>query len=469
MGKTISISPVSRIEGHARISIRLDDSGRVIVARLHVREFRGFESFCVGRPFWEMPKITARICGICPVSHALAAAQAGEQLLGLGPPPTARNLRSLLSLAQLILSHSLSFFHLSAPDIILGLDSDPLQRNIVGLARHHPEIIQKGVRLRQIAQEIVNRIGGGTLHPEHIVAGGMLQSLSDEGRDALAVTLPEILELVRYAMNIWDAYADSFLTEMGDCANFPSQFLGLVGVDGRLDYTTGRLRFTDASGVTLRDAAPEGYAEMLCETTSGDSYMKPVECTIGDSPLYRVGPLARLNTAPFAGAPQAELARTTFLAGRGAVNCSLQYHRARLIEMLYAAEQIATLLDHPDICSRHVLARGGINLSRGVGVTEAPRGTLIHDYDVDSNGLLTRVNLIVATGHNSRAMDRTITDIAKFHLRGNSLTEGLLNRVEHGIRLYDPCLSCATHLHGRLGMKIELLSHAGKVLDSSVL
>jgi NAD-reducing hydrogenase large subunit len=469
MSQTISISPVTRIEGHARISIRLDDAGQVTGARLHVQEFRGFEAFCVGRPFWEMPTITARICGICPVSHALAAAQAIECILGVEPPPAARLLRILLSLSQLILSHSLSFFHLSAPDIVLGLDCDPLERNIIGLARHKPELIAKGIRLRQIGQEIVNLVGGGTLQPEFVVGGGMRKPLSTEVRDAIAALLPEALELVHYAMNIWDVYGENFLSEMGACADFPSMFLGLVGGDGRLDYTAGRLRFVDEAGTTVRDVAPKVYGEAIRETLPGDSYMKPTECLLGTTQLYRVGPLARLNTAAFAGAPQAERVRQAFLGGRGAVTSSLRHHQARLIEMLYAVERMGTLLGDPEICDPHVLVRGGVNKFEGVGVTEAPRGTLIHHYQVDRHGLLTRVNLIVATGHNSHAMDRAITDIARLHIRGDRLTEGLLNRVEHGIRLYDPCLSCATHLHGHLGILVELHAPDGKVLDSSVL
>jgi NAD-reducing hydrogenase large subunit len=297
----------------------------------------------------------------------------------------------------------------------------------------------------------------------------MREPLRPEGRDAVAGLLPEALELVRYAMNIWDAYGDGFLAEMGECADFPSLFLGLVGEGGRLDYTAGRLRFVDDAGVTVSDVASEAYREAIRETQAGSSYMKPTECTVGDKRLYRVGPLARLNAAPFACAPQAERVRQEFLGGRGAVTSSLRYHQARLIEMLYAVERMDALLDDPTICDPHVLVRGGVNNSEGVGVTEAPRGTLIHHYQVDRHGLLTRVNLIVATAHNSRAMDRAITDIARRHIRGNALSEGLLNRVEHGIRLYDPCLSCATHLHGRLGIMVELHAPDGKVLDSSVL
>jgi NAD-reducing hydrogenase large subunit len=222
-------------------------------------------------------------------------------------------------------------------------------------------------------------------------------------------------------------------------------------------------------GVAVREVAAEAYSDLIRETQPGDSYMKPTECLLGDIRLYRVGPLARLNTAPFASAPQAERARQLFLGNNGAVTSSLRYHQARLIEMLYAVERMGALLDEPDICNPHVLVRGVVNNTEGVGVTEAPRGTLIHHYQVDRNGLLTKVQLIVATGHNSHAMDRAITDIAKMHIRGSKLTEGLLNRVEHGIRLYDPCLSCATHLLGRLGIIVELQAPDGKVLDSSVL
>ena len=465
MSQIVSISPLTRIEGHARISIQLDDSGQVSEARLHVQDFRGFEAFCVGRPFWEMPAITSRICGICPVSHALASAQAGDRIMGVEPPPAARNLRRLLSLAQLILSHSLSFFHLSAPDIVLGLDSDPTERNIVGLARRFPELIRKGIRLRQIGQEIVNRVGGGRLHPEFIVAGGMLHPLNNDGRDIIRGLLPEALELVGFALSVWEERCKIFREEMGDCCAFPSLLLGLVDDDGCLDYCGGRLRFVVGSGAVVRELQAECYGEALRETPPGDSYMKPTEYLGGDDSLYRVGPLARLSVGSFAQAHGAERARREFLGEPQASTSSLGYHHARLIEMLYAVERISTLLDDPVTTDSHVLARAGVNAFEAVGVTEAPRGTLIHHYHVDRDGLLTGVNLIVATGHNSRAMDRTITDIARRHIRGDRLSEGLLNRVEHGIRLYDPCLSCATHISGRSGTVISLYAANGRLLD----
>lgn len=469
MGQTITIAPVTRIEGHATITIQLDASGQVTEARLHVQEFRGFESFCVGRPFWEMPTITARICGICPASHALASALAGDHILGIEPPPAALKLRSILSLAQLILSHSLSFFHLSAPDIVLGLDCDPAERNIAGLARRSPELIRNGIRLRQIGQEIVNRIGGGGLHPEFIVPGGMREPLAQEGREMIADLLPEARQLVLSALEVWHEHKGRFVEELGNCADFPSLFLGLVGADGCLGYATGRLRFVNADGITVNEFAPEEYAMAIIEAISGDSYMKPTSCTLSETGLYRAGPLARLNVAPFGRAPLASKERERMLAGRKVATAGTDYHHARLIEMLCAVEKIGELLDETGITDRHVLAHGNVASPGGVGVTEAPRGTLIHDYQVDRHGLLTKVNLLVATGHNSRAMDRTITCIARRHIRGDKLTEGLLNRVEHGIRLYDPCLSCATHAAGRMGITVKLQDCEHTVIDRKII
>ncbi|HEY3308388.1 MAG TPA: Ni/Fe hydrogenase subunit alpha [Desulfuromonadaceae bacterium] len=470
MSRTITIAPVTRIEGHAKVTIRLGDAGEVSRARLHVQEFRGFEGFCVGRPYWEMPAIAARICGICPTSHALAASLAGDQILALTPPLTAQKLRSLLSLAQLILSHSLSFFHLSAPDIILGLDFDPAERNLVGLARYVPEAISKGIRLRQIGQEIVNQIAGGELHPEFIVPGGMREPLSNKGRDYVARLLPEAMQLVRYALDLWHEHQGRFQMEMGDGGDFESLFLGLVSEAGALDYTSGMLHFVDGNGATVQELSPVNYGEVIYETVTGDSYMKPTSFgsanLSGQPSIYRVGPLARLNVAPFPDAPLALKERQLLFAGQASLSASLCYHPARLIEMLFAVEKIGQLIEDADICNVNVLVRGEVNNREGVGITEAPRGTLIHHYRVDQYGLLTEVCLIVATAHNSAAMDRTITDIASKHIgQGKQLSEGVLNRVEHGIRIYDPCLSCATHAAGRSWLSVELQSADGKVLD----
>jgi NAD-reducing hydrogenase large subunit len=277
--------------------------------------------------------------------------------------------------------------------------------------------------------------------------------------------LPEAHKLVLFALEIWYEHKGRFVEEMGNCGDFPSLFLGLLGADECLDHTTGRLRFVDADGIIVNEFAPEDYALAISESVTSDSYMKPTSCTLCETGLYRAGPLARLNVAPYSRAPQANHEREKMLAGKKVTTASLDSHHARLIEMLCATEKIAELLDDPGITDCHVLARGNITRAKGVGATEAPRGTLIHDYRVDNHGLLTNVNLLVATGHNSRAMDRTITDIARRHIRGNRLTEGLLNRVEHAIRLYDPCLSCATHAAGKMGITVELQDCEQTIID----
>ena len=464
MSRTVTIAPVSRIEGHARIVIRMTDDEQVLTARLLVEEFRGFESFCIGRPYWEMPAITSRICGICPVSHSLAASRAGELIMGVEPSPAVVLQRRILSLAQLLLSHSLNFFFLSAPDIVLGLDSDPSERNITGLARHCPDIIRKGVRLRQIAQEIVNRIGGGTLQPRRVTAGGMREPLLAEDRDAAAALLPELLGLVRDSAWIWEEHRQRFLEAMGPADEEMGLSLGLVDSCGVLDHLDGSLRFSTPAGTVAGEFEPQQYGDAISEAGVDGSYMKETVCRLGGDGIYRVGPLARLHVAPLPSAPQAEQVRLCFLEEPLAAT-PLGSHQARLIEMLYAAERLPALLAAPDLCSDSVAPSGEVRNREGVGVTEAPRGTVIHHYEVDRHGLLTRVNLLIATGHNTRAINRTITAIARTHLTGGRLSEGLLNRVEHGVRLYDPCLSCATHTHGRSGLMVELFSPDGKVLD----
>lgn len=468
MSTTIRIAPVTRIEGHGEIIITLDEQGMVGHARLLVRDFRAFEQFCVGRPYWEMPVITTRICGICPVSHSLAAVAACENILQITPPPAALLQRTLLAHAQLILSHSLSFFLLSGPDIFLGLDADPAERNIVGMARHYPELVKQGIRLRQLAQDMVNLVGGGHLHPEWVVPGGMKQQLSTQTRDTLLLITQEARTLIANAHDRWHERRNRFLAELGGLDDRPGLFLGSVTVDGSLAYTAGRLRFTDDGGKIAEEVAGDHYGDVIDEATPDDTYMKPTCYHPTQQPLC-VGPLARLHTGPFWSAPRAEDLRQEFLTQfpYSATSCSC--HEARLIEMAYAAEHIEALLDDPLLMDYDVLTKGAVTATEGIGVVEAPRGTLIHHYQVDRHGLLTSVNLIVATAHNSSAMDRLITVIARRHLTGQTLTEGLLNRVEHGIRLYDPCLSCATHTQGRIGVQVSLFDSNGNVKDQAII
>jgi NAD-reducing hydrogenase large subunit len=471
MGERIVIDPVTRIEGHAKITIALDDRGEVRDARLHVTEFRGFERFCEGRPFREMPSLTARICGICPVSHALASARAGDALLAVEIPPAARKLRALVNLAQHVQSHALSFFHLSAPDLALGFDADPSRRSLFGLAAERPDLARDGVRLRAFGQRAIEAAAGQRIHAAWAVPGGVARPLRPEDRDAIRAGLPEALGIARRALAWWRRRVPELDEEAHAFGEFPSLFLGTVAPDGALELTDGRLRLVDeARRVVLDQVDPASYRELLGEAVEPDSYLKaPYYRPLGTpGGLYRVGPLARLNVASRCGTPEADEALAwfrTLAGGGGAVLSSFHAHAARLVEILHALERIATLLADPDLVSADVRAEAARNRLRGVGACEAPRGTLFHDYEVDRDGLLVRVNLLVATGQNALAMNRTVTQIAKRYVSGARLREGLLNRVEAGIRAFDPCLSCSTHAAGRMPMVVELVGPDGTVLD----
>ncbi|KIE41449.1 MULTISPECIES: Ni/Fe hydrogenase subunit alpha [Geobacter] len=474
MSRTITIDPVTRIEGHATITIRLDDAGAVADARFHVTEFRGFERICIGRSIWEMPGITARICGICPVSHSISAARAGDAILGVEIPPVAVHLRRIANLASLIQSHALSFFHLSAADLLMGMDEEPSRRNLWGLVAHHPEVARGGIRLRQIGQKIVSAVAGESIHPSWAVPGGVREPLSPEGRDRIAALLPEGLAIVRGALGMLDGIYARHEAEITAYGDFPSLFAGLTASDGGLEHYDGSLRFTDSAGVHVDELSPEHYAQAITERAEPWSYMTfPYYQPHGDREgegMFRVGPLARLNICDHAGTPEADRELAAFRQVRGAggmVTGSFHYHHARLIEILHALERIGMLLDEPDILDRHVRSEAGVNRPAGVGFCEAPRGTLFHDYEVDDDGIVSRVNLLIATGMNNLAMNRTIRQVAAEFIRGGEFTEGILNRIEHGVRAYDPCLSCATHAYGRMPLRVMLLGPDGTVLDEA--
>ena len=473
MSKTITIAPVTRIEGHAKITIQLNDAGEVADARFHVTEFRGFEKFCLGRSYREMPSITERICGICPVSHALASAKAGDMLKGVNIPPTAEKLRRLMHYAQLVQSHALSFFLLSGPDLLLGMESDPAKRNLMGLIEAQPDLARQGIRLRQFGQEVIRLLGDRAVHPAWAVSGGVREPLTADKRDWIAARLPEALATAKKALALgYDARQR--LSEEADCyGSFPSLFLGLVSPDGGLEQYDGKLRLIDADGRNLEgDLDPSRYAEFIGEAEQSWSYLKfpyyKPRGHEGEAGMYRVGPLARLNLADYAGTPLAEqeLRRfRQFREGGGPVLGSFYYHQARLIELLYCLERIGELLNDPHLLDSHVRSHARTNNRIGIGVVEAPRGVLFHEYHVDDDGLLSYINLIIATGQNNLAMNRTVLQIAKKYLSGSRLDEGLLNRVEHGIRCYDPCLSCSTHAVGRMPMQLELYSPDGRLIQ----
>lgn len=468
MPQRVTIDPVTRIEGHARVTIQLDDAGQVESARLHVTEFRGFEQLCVGRPLWEMAGITARICGICPVSHVLASAKAGDAILAVAIPPAAERLRRLMNLAQIIQSHALSFFYLSAPDLLLGMDSDPARRNVLGLAAADPQLARGGIRLRQFGQAIIEALGGRKVHPAWAIPGGVRAPLPPAARDAIRAGLPEARATALAAIERFRGLLGEYSDEARSFGDFPSLFMGLVAPDGSWEHYGGSLRFVDEAGRIVADIPPERYQEVIAEASEPWSYMKFPYFRPRGYPegIYRVGPLARLNICTSIGTPlaDAELLRFRSLGG-GTVSSSLFYHYARLIEILAALERIALLLDDPELVSERLRAGAGVNRLEGVGVSEAPRGTLFHHYTVDEHGLITGVNLVIASGQNNLAMNRTVEQIARRHIRGPRIPEGVLNRIEAGVRAYDPCLSCATHAVGQMPLVVTLLGPDGAVLD----
>jgi NAD-reducing hydrogenase large subunit len=470
MGRRIVIDPVTRIEGHAKITVHLDDDGQVQEARFHVTEFRGFEKFCEGRLFHEMPAITSRVCGICPVSHLIASAKAGDGLLAVAIPPTAEKLRRLMHLAQIVQSHALSFFHLSSPDLLFGYDAPPDQRNIFGVIAQYPELARRGIRLRQYGQEIIETLGGKRIHPAWVVPGGVSEPLDADRRERLRQGLPEALHGARTTMVLFKQTLDAHAEEARVFGTFPTLFAGLVTPTGGLEHYDGRLRIVDPTGAVVADGLDPGrYWEFMGEAVEPWSYLKFPYYLPGGYPhgTYRVGPLARLNVATHCGTPLADAELAEFRAlGRGPVLGSFHYHYARLIEILFALERIGQLLDDPGILDRDVRAQAARNRHEAVGVAEAPRGTLYHHYRVDDDGVITQVNLIIATGQNNLAMNRAVRQVAEHYIVGGRVTEGILNRVEAVIRAYDPCLSCSTHAVGRMPMAIEVVDPDGTLVDA---
>jgi NAD-reducing hydrogenase large subunit len=468
MTRQIVIDPVTRAEGHARISIQLDDQGGVADARFHVTQLRGFEKLCEGRPFYEMPSLMARICGICPVSHLIASAKACDALLAVQIPPAADKLRRILNLGQIVQSHALNFFYLSSPDLLLGLDSDPAGRNIFGMIQSHPSVARDGIRLRQFGQQVVEWLAGKRIHPAWVVPGGVSEPLPPENRDRIAATVPEAKSIILRTLDWFKRSLDDHREEIQYFANFPTLFLGLVKPDGSASYYHGNLRLVDASGKIVADqVAPALYEDYIGEAVEPWSflkfpYYKPAGYPAG---IYRVGPLARINLADGFGTPLADQEKAEFHAiQRTAVLSSFYYHYARLIEILYCIERIELLLDDPEILSRRVRAIAHPNSLEGIGVSEAPRGTLIHHYKIDEQGLMRWANLIIATGHNNLAMNRGILQVARRFVDANRLEEGMLNRVEAVIRAFDPCLSCSTHAWGKMPLSVELVDSTGTVL-----
>ena len=467
--KRITIEPVSRIEGHAKITVQLDDQGKVAGTEFSVTQVRGFEKFTEGHPFYEMPGITARICGICPISHLLASAKACDSIMAVRIPSVAKKLRELVHFAQIVQSHALSFFYLSSPDFLLGMDSDPASRNVLGVIAGHPELARDGIELRKFGLLIIEGLAQERVHPSWIVPGGVAAPLSNATRDRILAELPAAKGIAERTLHFFKGALDKYKEEIDFFGSFPTMYAGLVDPKGNLQLYDGGLRFRSASGEIVQDYVPaEEYSDYIGEASLRESYLKaPFFKPLGyPSGIYRVGALGRLNAANQCGTPIADAEFKEFHQRFGDVaHSAFLYHYARLIEIVYALEKIGTLLDDTRILETHTRATAGVNAREGVGMIEAPRGALIHHYKVNEEGAITWANLIVATGHNNLAIGQSVQQVADHFIDGTKLSEGMLNRVSAVVRAYDPCLSCSTHAFGLLPMQIRLVDAQGTVLD----
>jgi NAD-reducing hydrogenase large subunit len=470
VAQKITIEPVTRIEGHAKVTIHMNGAGQVDHAYLHINEFRGFEKFCEGRMYFEMPSITPRICGICPVSHHLAAAKAGDALRGATPPRPASLLRELMHMGQIIQSHGMHFFELAGPDLLLGFDADPAQRNVIGLISANPELALKAVRLRKFGQEIIKTLGGRRIHPNFAVPGGVNKVLQRSERDALLEGVDDAIATTQIGLGLMRDWAERNLDDIQQFAVFSTGYMGMVTPENGLELYDGDIRLIDSKGGELEKYPGRNYLDVIAEHVESWSYLKfPYYKKMGwPNGVYRVGPLGRLNVARKIDTPlaNAELMRFKALNGGKPVENTLFYHYARLIETLFAVERVRVLLEDPDILSSEILNTRKDYLGEGVGVLEAPRGTLIHHYWADEDGRLERVNLIVATGHNNWAMSQAVDSVAKTYITGPKVEEGMLNRVEAAVRAYDPCLSCSTHAVGQMPIEIQVLDEQGNLLQT---
>ena len=464
----ITIEPVTRIEGHAKVTVHLNEQGGVDRAYLHVNEFRGFEKFCEGCMYFEMQMITPRICGICPVSHHLASAKASDDLTGSEPPRPAKLLRELMHMGQIIQSHGMHFFELAGPDLLLGFDADPAIRNMVGLIQANADLTVKAVNLRKFGQEIIHTLGGRRVHPSFAVPGGVNKALKSSERDSILAGMDEAIATTQVGIAIMKEWAQANKEDVDKFAVFKTGYFGLVTEQDSLELYDGKIRLVDQDGKQLEKFDPRKYLDYIAEHVENWSYLKfPYYKKLGyPAGVYRVGPLGRLNNSKQIDTPLANEEHKIWkqLNGGKPVENTLYYHYARLIECLFAIEKLKVLLDDPDILSNDILNTKKDFKGHGVGVIEAPRGTLIHDYTTNEVGQITKVNLIVSTGHNNWAMSNAVDSVAKTYVKGPDVTEGMLNRVEAAIRAHDPCLSCSTHAVGQMPISVDIVDAQGNLV-----
>jgi len=479
MSQKITIEPVTRVEGHGKVTIHLDDKNQVAQSRFHIVEFRGFERFVQGRPYWEAPVLVQRLCGICPVSHHLAAAKALDVIVGAGTgeglTPTGEKMRRLMHYGQIFQSHALHFFHLVSPDLLFGIDADPAIRNVIGVALEHKDLAVQGVMMRKYGQEIIRATAGKKIHGTGAIPGGINKHLSPEDKESF-LNGPDPLninKMLDWSVGVLEFFKDYYLKNkdfIDSFATFPSNHLSLVRKDGALDLYHGVLRAVDAEGnKVLDDVDYQEYENYIEEEVRSWSYMKfPYIKSLGkEKGWYRVGPLARLNTCEFIPTPlaQAEFEEYKALTNGKPNNNCLHYHYARLIELLHSAEMMKELLNDPDLMEGELVVKG-TKTNRGVGLLEAPRGTLFHHYEINEDDQIVKANLIVSTTNNNEPMNQSVNDVAHSWMDGkDEITEPMMNAVEVAIRAYDPCLSCATHALGQMPLEISLYDAADQLID----
>jgi NAD-reducing hydrogenase large subunit len=481
MSRKITIDPVTRVEGHGKVTIKLDDNNNVLESRLHIVEFRGFERFVQGRPYWEAAVLVQRLCGICPVSHHLCAAKAMDYIIGVPSDtltPTGDKMRRLMHYGQFFQSHVLHFFHLASPDMLFGMDADPVERNIIGVINSFPDLAKKAVLMRKFGQEIIKSTAGKKVHGTGAIPGGINRHLTAEEKKHFLEGTPDfnadiMVEWALEGIELFKDYHRKNQSLVDGFADFPSNYLSLIRKDGALDLYHGGLRAIDHDGKKIFDHIDyQEYNQYIAEEVRNWSYMKfPFIKSLGtEKGWYRVGPLARLNTCDFIPSPLAQKEFEIYKAysnGKPSGK-SMHMHWARLIEILHSAEMIRELLNDPDLYSGEMV-KTGVHTGEGVGVIEAPRGTLFHHYKVDKNDLITMCNLIVSTTSNNEGMNRAVNWVAKNVISGQKeIPEGMLNQVEVAIRAYDPCLSCATHAVGQMPLVVNLEDSAGQLLDQKI-
>ncbi len=477
--KQIVIQPVTRIEGHARITIQLDDQGNVADTRVNILELRGFERFCIGRPVEELPRIVCRICGVCPWAHHLASSKACDAVFGVDIPPVAKKLRELAYMGHMMHSHVLHFFILSGPDFIMGPDADYSVRNIFGIIQKVPDIAKRVVRTRYLAQMMTQVLGGKAIHPDVSVPGGWSKPITKEEIEQVKEMAKECLDFASFAIDfakkeIFPKYLDMVKT----LAAIETGFLGTVKKGGELELYDGDLRMMTPDG-KYEDFPVENYLDYIGEHVEPWSYAKfPYYKKMGqfsmdpDHPvgIYRTNALARINVCDRIPTPLAQQELEEFRSNFGRpAQLTLLYHWARLIETLYCAERAMELLNDPEITDPDTRKAVTPRAARGIGVVEAPRGTLIHDYETDERGMIKDINIIVGTTHNMAPINMSAKRSAMDLIKNGVYDQGLLNKIEMSIRAYDPCFSCATHeLDGRIAVKIDIVNASGETVDTLI-